>query len=195
MSNKKLAIDIVLELPREIVNLSIKTNKSLIEKFGKKIELGKESSVPHITLAFVCINESDLPLVIEKVESLMGELGEQFCELSGFKGSVDSAAFEVLLDDEMISIRDRLVGFLKTLHIKEVSKDDFVQTGDGIRSEDLDWVKNYLYKPTYWPHISLGKGDVETYVDFPLDFICEKVTIYQLGRHCTCEKKLFEYEF
>ncbi len=194
MNSKKIAIDVVLELPREIVDLSIKINKNLIEKYGKKIELKRNEEVPHITLAFANINEKDLPKVIEKVNSLSSQLNRQYCELTNFKGDDKRSSFEVLVEEELLNFRDELIGFLKTFHNKEVSKEDFFQTGAEIKEEHLDWVKNYLYKSTYWAHISLGKGDIETYVDFPLDFICEKVAIYHLGYNCTCQKKLAEFE-
>lgn len=192
--SQKLAINIVLELPREIVDLSIKINKNLIEKYGKKIELTRVNGVPHITLAFACVAEKDLPLIVEKVKKLSGELGLQYCELTDFKGDDKNSAFDVLLEEEILNFRDVIVGFLKTIHIKEVSCKDFVQTGDEIKETHLDIVKNYIYKSTYHPHISLGKGYIETYEDYPVDFICEKIAIYQLGYHCTCQKKLAEFD-
>lgn len=65
-------------------------------------------------------------------------------------------------------------------------------------SSIVDWVnsfkKNSAYE-NYHPHITLGKGTVESNLEFPTTFKPVSMGLFHLGKHGTCKKLLASFDF
>src|SRR3989344_843043 len=61
----KLAVDVVILPPDEIMDLSISLNRQLLEQVPSELVLSKDKCLPHITLAMGAAEESDLPKILQ----------------------------------------------------------------------------------------------------------------------------------
>ena len=81
----KLAIDIVLLPPKEIMDLVISINRAAFERGKGRFKMSESDFVPHISLTIACINEEDLNQVIEKVNSIFKLQKPLQLKLTGIK--------------------------------------------------------------------------------------------------------------
>lgn len=192
MKNDLISIDIVFLPPKNIQKLCIDINKKLTKRYGEKIRLGFNKGVPHITLTFACISRSMLSELYEKIEEFSNNMQSQKLSLESLEINDRSTSFNVSVTQEIIDFRNKIINFIKQIHVKSSDYDTFAYVeGFEINSDHLLWVNEYIYMETFWPHISLGFGKI-SYNKLPLGFSCSEIAVYQLGYSCTCQKLLFK---
>jgi hypothetical protein len=68
MDTEKIAVDIALIPPDEILQLAIDINKTFPETVAENYVLDTQTCIPHITLVMGLVEKSQLPEVIRKLD-------------------------------------------------------------------------------------------------------------------------------
>jgi 2'-5' RNA ligase len=197
MSRK--AVDVVLLPDEAMTEEAIRANTELVKKFGKKIVLNKKNCLPHISLAMGCIDEEDVAAIEEILRSIakssLGDLTILGVQVSENSAGEKVSAFEVGKTKELQSlhetIMERLEPYLsRDVTAEEINDEDVVET-------TLSWIKDYREKSSFggfFPHITIGYGEVSSPPSFPIKFTASKLALCHLGNHCTCRKVLASFE-
>jgi 2'-5' RNA ligase len=192
----KKAVDIVL-LPDEMMTkVAIEVNAELVKKFSKKIVLNKKNCLPHISLAMGCIDDGNIVIVEEILQSITKECTLGDLRVLGVRSSKNTvgekvSAFEVEKTEELQllheTIMERLAPYLSSdVTAEEINDDEVAET-------TLLWIKNYREKSSFdkfFPHITIGYGEVSDLPSFPIEFGASRLALCHLGNHCTCRRIL-----
>lgn len=81
MNTDKIAIDVVLIPPEEVIHLAIGINKDFPENIKENYILDAETCIPHITLLMGLVEKGQLPEVNQKLSILTGEFPPLSSEL------------------------------------------------------------------------------------------------------------------
>jgi len=195
----KIAIDIVLLPPDNIMDLSVKINSEMIKRFEPEQVLNKETCIPHATILMGVVDEQNLG----EVKSILEEISKKFSALnltivkdydSGRpNGDRGSTCFEIEKTEELMRLQEEIVEKCKPF----LSYDGTVEmlfNPPEVNKLSLHWVNGFLQNSvgeSYTPHITLGLGDVEG-VDYPIKFRASRLAVCHLGNFCTCRKILGE---
>lgn len=195
----KLAVDVVLLPPEEVMDKAIELNKQLPEALDAGWNLNKENCLPHITVAMGVIQEDAIP----KVEKILNEIAKNFKPLSLTIPKVEHyesknevvSGLKVERTYELTQLHREVVEKIhKPLFTFDATVDMFYQPpkmqelGNYWKSRSPE--KNILEK--YDPHITLGKGRVD--IDKPFKFIASKLALCHLGKRSTCRNVLYSVD-
>ncbi|PJC58795.1 MAG: hypothetical protein CO023_04550 [Flavobacteriales bacterium CG_4_9_14_0_2_um_filter_35_242] len=196
---QKLAVDIILIPPKEILGLAIKVNRTFKDTAAENYVQDQKKCVPHITLLMGLVIESKLPIVTSRLE----RLSKKFSPLSLRITGVDISERP---DGKKISgFRIEKTAELQNLHESTLKDMEDFFSYEGVSKEmfysppPLDDVPNYWLqglaetkiRENYDPHITLGFG-VPQPMGFPIQFTVYDLVLCQLGNHCTCRRILAE---
>jgi len=192
----KKAVDVVLLPSGEIVYKVIKLNTQLVEKFGARIVLNKESLLPHISLAMGCIEEGDTSEIASILTDIakanpIGELRITGVRISQNARGQNVSAFEIERTSKLQKLHEEIMEATEPYFSYDVTEDMIYPSGD-IAQSTLEWIRNYRAKSSFekfWPHITLGYGIIED-VKFTARMVASKLAMCWLGNHCTCRKIL-----
>ena len=193
---RRIAVDAVLLPSDDMTDKAIGANAELLEKFGTKIVLNKESCLPHISLAMGCIDERDIK-PIERVlrqvaeESPLGDL-----TVVGIHTSINArgetvSAFEIEKTKELQALHEKVMKKLTPYFSYDVT-DEMIYGSEQVAESALLWIKNYAQKASFanfFPHITIGYGEIES-GSHVMSFAASKLALCHLGNHCTCRKIL-----
>jgi len=195
---EKLAIDIVLLPPEEIMKLAKTINKKLMAR-DPMVNFVDGTSIPHATLCMGGIKEEDLPKLSKILEEVSKEFGPQELTItgthvhittSGFKGSGLTIANTKTLQ----KLHEKIVRRCKALFVK-VDLSDMHPSGNTQASSAAHanrFTETDCFE-MFAPHISLGIGESAS-VDKRIIFTAKRLAVCHLGNWCTCRKILFETE-
>jgi len=200
----KKAVDVVL-LPEEtMMDKAIQANTELVEKFGKKIVLNKESCLPHISLAMGCIDEKDIVPIERLLETLARERKELIGGLkptlpltvTGIRTSTNVrgekvSVFEIEKTKELQLLHEKIMKKMVPYFIYDVTS-EMLYGDEQVAETSLLWIKNYPEKASFtnfFPHITIGYGEIEN-GPFPIPFTVSRLALCHLGNQCTCRKIL-----
>jgi 2'-5' RNA ligase len=197
----KKAVDVVLLPDEAMMGKAIEANAELVKKFGKKIVLNKENCLPHISLAMGCIDEEDIASVEGILRSIAKECSLSDLTISGVQNAGNSAgekvsAFEVEKTEELQLLHKTVMEKLAPYLSCDVTSDMVCAEGE-IEESTLLWIKNYREKSSFgkfFPHITIGYGELSKFLSFPIKFAASKLALSQLGNHCTCRGILVSIE-
>ena len=198
---EKIAVDAVLLPSEEIVARAIEANKELQKQCPGRIILGRETCLPHISLAMGCINHSD----ITSIGGILRELAEKKHprELVSVGIHVGTNA----VGEKVSSLKLERTKTLQSLHEEvmrglgpyfshDVTAEMVISPPQACEST-LRWIRDFPEKSSFqrfFPHITLGYGQVADFT-FPAEFTAQKLALCHLGNHCTCRKILTSAEF
>jgi len=192
---KKVAIDIALIPPKEIIDLSVEMSKSMQPN---KIELHPTRQIPHITLVMGGVLEDDLPKFQKIVDQVVMKFRPLDLQIMGINYTGASTEFSIQKSNQIKKLHQRLLqeldGFLK-FNCELDSLYDHKNTNE----KTLFWIngfEKYRANDDYRPHITLGLGGLDESaaekIKLPIKFKVEKIALCHLGNFCTCRKILFE---
>lgn len=203
----KLAIDIAIIPPEEVIDKCIVLNKSLINKSSTYFELGKEDYLPHITLAMGSIKLEDVSKIKEIMKKISShnhpiKINVREIKSSLHSDSVWNSSIVIEKTKDLSKIHEEIMDAISLLFLEESTPEMFYSTPKPEEDANaLKWVKNFhetTVYDKYNPHISLGKGkipdDKMLEIKTPFSFTGSRLVISHLGVHCTCRKILFEVE-
>lgn len=193
---RRIAVDVALLPPLDVMEKAISLNKELVEKFGSRIRLDKKTCIPHITLAMGCVDESDLPQIRKKLQPLVEKYLPQEVLIDGtvVPPLPNAAYFTVGKTPQLQGLHEDVMNELKEFLSYDVEKEMFFNPAD-VTERTLRWVVDYPLKSSFEqfkPHLTLGYGEKAD--DVHLIFRAFRLAVCQLGSSCTCRKILFDFE-
>jgi len=191
----KIAIDVVLLPPENIMDLAIQINKTEAEKGNSKGELNKVDFFPHLSLAMGIIKKEDFDKVIEIVRKISNKYQPQKLKLQKpyyVEGKDGQKSYAIMISK----------GYLKKLH-KDLMNQlnpflSFDATSKEIynQEEEPDYVNQYKKIGSfdkYNPHITLRCKEITQKIPKQI-FVAKRLAICHIGISTTCRKILFETE-
>jgi|SRR3989338_11615920 len=180
----KIAIDIALLPPDEVMDEAIKLNR----QFESRFILNNTDHLPHVTLLQAILKLEYLP----EAKARLMKIGANFAplKLRVFVVNKPSAMFEVARTKQLDNLHNKVMAEFKDIVSYDVDEKFFYDSH--IREKSLDYVRNFLSVTydNYYPHITLGPMRLS--VKLNLQFICNRLTICHLGNYNTCRKVLAE---
>lgn len=196
---KRIAIDIVLLPPPEIINLCIKTNRDAAKSGHTKRPLGKTDYVPHLSLGMGCIDQRKLSSLFKQIQTIT----TVFSPLQLKIGSMENCGttpeplywLSICKSKELLRLHTAImkkVPFTYTTN-KNMFFRKIGETFKKIpRSVKNNFRKTYSFSK-FKPHITLWTTTKSSEY-FPNYFTASKVAVFQLGEGATCRKKLFTFK-
>ncbi len=195
----KIAIDVVLLPPDNIMDLVIQINKKFVKHIEDEIELDTKTCLPHITLAMGIIDEAQIP----DIEKGMASIASRFQPMNiSFEG-VDVArrpdgkaisGFTITRTDELQKLHEIVMDELVPRFTYDNVITDMFYAPPTVNAVPLYWVQGFVTKSVrekYKPHLTLGMGVPEE-IQFPIPFVASRIALCHLGSYCTCRNVLGE---
>jgi 2'-5' RNA ligase len=183
----KIAIDVVLLPPEEIMDKAIEVNRKLEDK---KIVLDKNNCLPHISLCMGVVESENLAKVEKVIEDIAS--GHSKLELEIMGVSCDSA-FEISKPNELQELHETITGAVSDYLTYDATVGAFFSP-PAVEKKTLFWINGYRDNSSFekfHPHITLGINESKP-EKLNFRFIVSKLVICHLGNYCTCRKILFE---
>ena len=190
MYKMKLAIDIALLPPEEIMDKAIEINKKLVDD---PTILNKENCLPHITLCMGVLKEEDLP----KVKEILQEISDNYSKLSLKISRINEehSAFDIEKTEELQKLHETIVNQLAPILTYDATT-EICFSPPPVVERTLFWINNYKENSSFekfYPHITLGVQKIEG-KELSVPFQASRLVLCHLGNYCTCRKILFETE-
>ena len=192
----KLAVDVALLPPEDIMNLIIELN----HKFGSISRMNNKNNFPHITLAMGVIEDSQIELVnkrLKKICSDFNPLNLKITELSYIITPQGNKSWQcdVKLTDELRRLHRAIMDGLADIFTYDVDISMFNQD-EKVDPISRIWIENFAknhQKPEdFHAHFSIKCHNDVKFDDFPVKFTVSRVVLCHLGNYCTCRTKLGE---
>ena len=193
----RIAVDVVL-LPDEAMTAqAIKANEALDQDCASRIVLGRETCLPHASLAMGCIECSD----IEPIESLLRTIADELpigkLAVTGVVTSLNArhesvSAFAVAMTPMLRTLHERVMGAMGAHFTYDVTDEMLCGTEETAQSS-LQWIRTFPKKAAFgafFPHITIGYGTVKEAMLFPMEMVVSRLALCHLGNHCTCRQVL-----
>lgn len=196
----RVAVDAVLLPAEEVGAAAIGANRELLKQCPDRIVLGKESCLPHISLAMGCIDQRDVASIERVLQSIAEEHSPGHLISLGISVAANSVGEKVsVLELEktasLQSLHEEIMRRL-TPHFSYDVTAKMVFSPPAAAESTLLWIRNYPKKSSFerfFPHITLGYGQLDNF-PFPQRFTATRLALCHLGNHCTCRKILTSVE-
>jgi 2'-5' RNA ligase len=192
----KIAVDIVLLPDTAVAEATIAANRDLIEKHGRHIVLDEEH-LPHISLAMGCIEASDVEPAEQVFAALAQECPPGQLTITGVATTLNArglqvSSFILAQTDALQTLHARVMTAMEPYFSYDVTA-EMIYGNEDVAETTLAWIRNYREKAAFnafFPHITIGYGDVARSMSFPMPCTPSTLAICHLGNHCTCRKVL-----
>lgn len=196
----KIAVDIVLIPPKDIINKSVEANQGLQTGLNK-IPLDATTHVPHITLAMGVIENEHLAQVLSNI----GKVATQYNSFS-FKinhlyhahlpTNEDIVGFGLSKPQKLQHLHTECMQAISAYTINDFDKEVLF---DGATADNmtLDFIRHFPEKSVgshFSPHLTIGFGHPDHIVIPEISFEADNLAVYQLGNYCTCQKELATFK-
>ena len=111
-----------------IIDIAIRLNRQLVERFGEEIVLDNKNCLPHISLAMGCIEEGDIPEIAGVLTKIAGENPVGELRIAGVKVSENAkgervSSFEVERTENLQRLHEEIVEAMQPYFVYEVTED------------------------------------------------------------------------
>jgi len=197
----RIATDVVLLPDETMTEQAIEVNKRLVGDHREQIVLNRETHLPHISLAMGCVDEKDVGAIAKLLHDLSEDTPVSRLSVVGILTSTNSrgektSLLEVGKTDELQALHERVMEESKPFFSHDVT--DAMIRDDVVAVTTLEWIRDYPQKASFErfrPHITIGYGQVEPGLSFPIDFRVTRLALCHLGNHCTCRRILAAASF
>lgn len=184
----KIAIDVVLLPPEEIMDKAIEINNQFKDDL---IKLNKENCLPHISLCIGVVEEEDLVKIKEIIDGIV----TNFSKLSLTINRINSeyTGFDIKKEEELQRLHETIMKRLNN-YLSYDATIEMCYSPPSVVEKTLFWINNYKEKfgfDNFQPHITLGTSKIED-KEVEIKFTCSRLAVCHLGDHCTCRKILYE---
>ena len=187
----KIAIDVVLLPPKEIIEKSIELNRKYADE---EQQLHPDDYVPHISLCMGAIKEEDLA----KAKDILKQIAKDFsnihltAKIRTYTSGNQKDSFEFIFEKntELQSLHEIIMKRLHPLLPYDITSEMFFQPPPP-RDTDIAWVKDYPGNSSFdkfHPHITLGYGIPDLSDNESFTFTASVLAVVQLGKCGTCRK-------
>ena len=182
----KIAIDVVLLPPEDIMNKAIEINKQLS---NDPIRLNKGNCLPHVSLFMGVVEEENLP----KIKEIINKIAAQFSKLSLTISRInyEHCGFDIQKTGDLQKLHETIMTKLDN-YLTNKATTDMCFSPPPVVEKTLFWINNYREISSFkkfYPHITLGISKIEG-KELNIDFTASKLAICHLGNYCTCRKIL-----
>ncbi|MHC4475029.1 MAG: 2'-5' RNA ligase family protein [Planctomycetota bacterium] len=192
----KIAIDTVLLPDEAMMDRAIEANRQLVEEFGRKIVLDKQTCLPHISLAMGCIHQDDIATALTLLAGISQEISLPQLTVISVRSSTNAvgetvSTYEVENTEQLQLLHERVMETLAPYLTSDVTAQMLYEPAE-VSDSTLLWIKNYREKSSFakfFPHITVGYGRLDG-ISAPVKFSVSKLALCHLGNHCTCRKVL-----
>ena len=198
MNANKIAVDVVLILPDEILQLAININKSFPETAEENYVLDTKTCIPHITLLMGLILREQLPEVSGKLTALAEKFSALNLQITGFTASPrpDGKILSTLVIKkaaELQKLHETILDEMSSIFSYDGVEKEMFYSPPPVNEVPLFWVKGFAktsVRENYKPHITLGVGEPKL-LSVPVQFRASKLALCHLGNYCTCRDVLW----
>ncbi len=197
MNSKKIAIDVVLLPPEEIMELCIGINREEAAKGNAKKELGRNDFIPHLSLAVGRVqkeNFSKVKRLVQKIARKTVPLKLELVDLNYAIGSDGTKTYYLKIKNnkKLQQLHELIMKTLEPYLTYDATVADlYSKPGEQIQAPD--YINQFRMKNSFEhfdPHITLWVRS-SLFNDFPISFIPLTLAICHLGVGTTCRKILF----
>ena len=201
MDSDKIAVDVVLIPPEEIIQLAIKLNKSSSDTAKEDYVLDAETCIPHITLLMGLVSRGQIGEVTTKLTNIVEGFSALNLSATGFTSSPhpDGKIFSTLAiekNPDLQKLHETILEELAPYFSWDNVKKEMFYSPPPVREISSFWVEGFgknSVRENYDPHISLGFAELkQSFV--PMQFIASKLALCHLGNYCTCRDVLWSVE-
>ncbi|MBN1195212.1 MAG: 2'-5' RNA ligase family protein [Methanomicrobiaceae archaeon] len=198
-----IAIDIALIPSDPVIEAIILINRTINATSGNKtLRLGKETAIPHISMAMGAVLKKDLPAI----RTFLDESAAHALPLEIFPDDIVTVTTDA--GDRVSGLNVERTARLQELHTTIMrSMEHFFlprateemvarEPGGTVTPFTLDYCTGYPAKAAFErfsPHITLGYGEAGADMHrsvFPCMIRCTALAVCHLGNNCTCERIL-----
>ncbi len=191
----KLAVDIVLLPPDDVVEMTIKLNKQFVEDIDDEIALHRKRCLPHITLAMGIIDDSQVSHITKRMQMLAAQFSPPRLSLTSVNVTdrPDGRKMSSLVVENSKKLQELHEATMD--EIAPAFSYDNVTTAmfyspPTVNEVPTWWVKGFAktaVRENYRPHITLGLG-VPDDVPLPIESVASTLALCHLGNYCTCRR-------
>ncbi len=192
----KLALDIVLLPPEEVMRKAIALNTELLKQVDSDYRQNTKDRLPHITLTMGIVNEEDLKKIFADID----DIAQNFKPLSLVASEIEiyespnriMSGLKIEKTEDLLNIHTEAVKKIKDKYFSYDARPKYflqppTMTSAGEywkrKGPEIDILENYN------PHITLGYGKVS--LDEPFQFQVQTLAVCHLGKDSTCRKILY----
>ena len=198
MDTNKIAIDVVLIPPDDIIQLAIDINKTFPETSAENYVLNAETCIPHITLLMGFITREQVPEVGRKLETLAEKFSALNLTITHAKSSVRPdgkvlSVFGIEKTPELQKLHETILNEMSSIFTYDGVEKEMFYTPPPVNEVPMFWVSGFAktsVRENYHPHITLGVGEPKQEIA-PVQFTASKIVLCHLGNHCTCRNVLW----
>lgn len=195
---KKLAVDIVILPPEDVIDKLISINQEAGAKNEAWGSLGKDDFLPHISMAMGGIEQNNLETVKSIVEEIAKKFNPILIELNElyYSEMADGARMYCMRaknSAELQQLHEGLMNALKQYFSYDCTKGTLCSKADEKVTEP-DYINNFatLYSfENFDPHITTRTKTAYGQEVLPLKFVATKLAACHVGIMTTCRKELF----
>lgn len=198
MNKDKIAIDVVLIPPDDIIQYAVDINKTFPETRAENYVLDAETCIPHVTLLMGLITREQ----VSEVGRKLGELAKKFSAPALTITHVKSSArpdgkvlsgLEIEKTPELQKLHETICDEMASIFTYEGVTKEMFFTPPPMNEVPMSWVRGFAktsVREKYKPHITLGVGGPKQEVT-PVQFTASKLALCHLGNYCTCRDVLW----
>jgi hypothetical protein len=198
MSSDKIAIDVVLIPPDDILQLAIDINKTFPNTATENYVLDLKTCIPHITLLMGLITRDQLLEVCHKLDSIAKKFSPLNLKITGTHTSTrpDEKVLSTLVIENTVELQkmhEATLDKMSSIFIYEGVQKEMFYSPPPVNEIPLFWVKGFAETSVgenYKPHITLGIGEPKRPIS-PVQFTASKLALCHLGNYCTCRDLLW----
>ena len=189
----KLAVDIALIPPLDIIDIAMKGNQTIPPNSGL-VKLGKTSCVPHISLCMGVAKKHNLELIQEIVLDIARNskpLALTLTKLDFLRkstGEIIASEFSVDNTPEIQKLHETCMSRFVPILSQDAAEEMFWTRPDSLT---VGYVRGYRDKKSFEPHMTLGRGEARIDLDFPIMFSAETLALCHIGKAGSCGTILF----
>jgi hypothetical protein len=193
MKPDKLAIDIVLVPPVEIIAEAVRINQMLGGEVNK-IALNESACVPHITLSMGVVDRMHIPEIMKGLQNMAADHYNLNLEFSNaYRAPLETgeviSGVNIVKTDALNQLHLDAMELLKPYQLNEYDNNVLVE-GENADPITLDFIRLFPVKASYNnfnPHMTLIFGELFETGLHGTRFSCDTLALYHLGSYCTCK--------
>lgn len=197
-NSKKLAIDVAILPPLDVMEKIIDINRQATIKNATRGPLAKDDFLPHMSLAMGGVENDSL----ETVQNIVEDVVKRFSPISVVLNELYYAenpdgsrtyAYRVKKSSELQQLHESLMNRLRQFFSYDCTKDSlFSKTGEEVTKPHYinKFATSYSFE-AFDPHITIRTTEAVGQEILPLQFTATKVAVCHVGIKATCRKELF----
>src|SRR4030042_6936257 len=177
MDTNKIAVDVVLIPPEEIMRLAIDINKNFPENIKENYVLDSKTCVPHITLLMGLMERDQLPEITDKLNGVMENFSPLDLQIVDYKISKrpdGKTASSLIVEKtaELQKLHEIILEEMNSFFSYDNPEKEMFFSPPPVNELPISWVLGFAknkVREKYSTHLSLGIGKIRS-LPLPIQF-------------------------